>query len=326
MVFKKIKPITPSQRHLVQVNTKKILNELNNSRKSTLEKLSKSCSKNPIKKLSKGLTKNSGRNNYGRITVRHRGGGHKRKYRQIDFKRTFTKAIVKQIEYDPNRTAFIARIEHQTIVKNLNLSKPLVTEKTTRNLISENLKNLSKLKESYILAPKNLYAGMEIVCDNETPIQIGNSMLLQNIPIGSLIHNISLKPNKQGQYIRAAGTYGQLIQKTQKYARIKLPSGEHRYVPLNCMATLGIVSNEEHMNEQLGKAGRSRWLGRRPAVRGVAMNPVDHPHGGGEGKTGTKRPSVTPWARHTKGKPTRKAKKIKQEKKKKSFIIQNRKV
>ena len=305
MVFKKIKPITPSQRHLVQVNTKKILNELNNSRKSILEK----HETNPIKKLSKGLTKNSGRNNYGRITVRHRGGGHKRKYRQIDFKRTFTKAIVKQIEYDPNRTAFIARIEHQPY--------------------NSNLKNLSlknKAKESYILAPKNLYAGMEIFCDYETSIQIGNSMLLQNIPIGSLIHNISLKPNKQGQYIRAAGTYGQLIQKTQKYARIKLPSGEHRYIPLNCMATLGIVSNEEHMNEQLGKAGRSRWLGRRPAVRGVAMNPVDHPHGGGEGKTGTKRPSVTPWARHTKGKPTRKANKIKQDRKKKSFIIQNRKI
>jgi large subunit ribosomal protein L2 len=325
MVFKKIKPITPSQRHLVQVNTKKIFNELNNSRKSTLVK-------NPIKKLSKGLTKNSGRNNYGRITVRHRGGGHKRKYRQIDFKRTFTKAIVKQIEYDPNRTAFIARIEHQAVLTNLNLSKPptsINAKNTVKNKNEDNnsnLKNLSKPKESYILAPKNLYAGMEIFCDYETSIQIGNSMLLQNIPIGSLIHNISLKPNKHGQYIRAAGTYGQLIQKTQKYARIKLPSGEHRYVPLNCMATLGIVSNEEHMNEQLGKAGRSRWLGRRPAVRGVAMNPVDHPHGGGEGKTGTKRPSVTPWARHTKGKPTRKANKVKLDKKKKSFIIQNRKV
>ena len=304
MVFKKIKPITPSQRHLIQLNTKKILNELNDSLKKPYQSPnSKNFNKiDPIKKLTKGLTKNSGRNNYGRITVRHRGGGHKRKYRKIDFKRTFTKAIVKQIEYDPNRTAFIARIEHTDTFQN------------------------SLKKESYILAPKNLRAGMEINCNNETSIQIGNAMLLQNIPIGSLVHNISLKPNKGGQYIRAAGTYGQLIQKTQKYARIKLPSGEHRYVPLNCIATLGIVSNEEHMNQQLGKAGRSRWLGRRPTVRGVAMNPVDHPHGGGEGKTGTKRPSVTPWARHTKGKPTRKANKVKQDKKKKSFIIQSRKV
>lgn len=299
MVFKKIKPITPSQRHLIQVNTKKVLNELNIKNGENVQTTSGYKNKfNPIKKLTKGLNKKSGRNNYGRITVRHRGGGHKRKYRQIDFKRTFTKAIVKQIEYDPNRTAFIARIEHQM----------------------EDNKNY----ESYILAPKNLSAGMEISSNEETSIQVGNAMLLKHIPIGSLIHNISLKPNKKGQYIRAAGTYGQLIQKTKKYARVKLPSGEHRYVPLNCMATLGIVSNEEHMNEQLGKAGRSRWLGRRPSVRGVAMNPVDHPHGGGEGKTGTKRPSVTPWARHTKGKPTRKAYKVKKDKKNKSFIIQRR--
>lgn len=337
MVFKKIKPITPSQRHLVQVNTKKIFNELNNFKKQT----NKTLTNNPIKKLSKGLKKNSGRNNYGRITVRHRGGGHKRKYRKIDFKRSFTNAIVKQIEYDPNRTAFIARIEHKTF-SDFEQTQQLEYDpnRTSDNQISQatlphvnkenkttfdSTLNFTKPKESYILAPKNLYAGMEISSNTETSIQIGNAMLLQNIPIGSLIHNISLKPNKHGQYVRAAGTYGQLIQKTQKYARIKLPSGEHRYMPLTCMATLGIVSNEDHMNEQLGKAGRSRWLGRRPSVRGVAMNPVDHPHGGGEGKTGTKRPSVTPWARHTKGKPTRKANKIKQDKKKKSFIIQNRK-
>jgi large subunit ribosomal protein L2 len=291
MVFKKIKPTTPSQRHLIQVNTKKLLNNnfINQNNSNITDTVFKSLKNKPIKKLTKGLKKHSGRNNYGRITVRHRGGGHKRKYRQIEFKRTLNNGIVQQIEYDPNRSAFIARVK-------INDSEKLT-------------------KEIYILAPKNLEAGMQISCAEETSIQIGNAMLLKNIPIGSLIHNISFKPNKRGQYIRAAGTFGQLIQKTKKYARIKLPSGEHRYAPLSCFATLGIISNENHMNEQLGKAGRSRWLGKRPAVRGVAMNPVDHPHGGGEGKTGTKRPSVTPWARHTKGKPTRNKRKVKKDKK-----------
>lgn len=313
MIFKKIKPTTPSQRHLIQVNTKKLLQKLNN--KISVKNITKS-----IKKLTKGLNKKSGRNNYGRITVRHRGGGHKRKYRLIEFKRNFAKGIVQQIEYDPNRTAFIARIQY---FENNNLNPDNNENPDNKEITEQNKKNLrAKLTESYILAPKNLEVGMEISCHNETPIQIGNAMLLKNIPIGSLIHNISIKPNKKGQYIRAAGTYGQLIQKTKKYARIKLPSGEHRYIPLSCMATLGVVSNEDHMNEQLGKAGRARWLGRRPSVRGVAMNPVDHPHGGGEGKTGTKRPSVTPWAKHTKGKPTRKVFKSKRN----TFIVQSRKV
>lgn len=272
MSFKKIKPTTPARRHLVLVNKTLVVQKTK-----------------PIKKLTKGLSKQSGRNNYGRITVRHKGGGHKRKYRLIEFKREKKDAIVTNIEYDPNRTVFLARIKD------------------------------SKGNESYILAPKDLKKGMKISCQEETPIQVGNAMFLKNIPIGSLIHNLSIHPNRNGQYIRSAGTYGQLVQKTSRFARVKLSSGEHRSFPLDSFATLGILSNENHMHEKLGKAGRSRWKGIRPSVRGVAMNPVDHPHGGGEGKTGTKRPPVSPWAKLTKGQPTRK------KKKKNLYIIQFRK-
>jgi large subunit ribosomal protein L2 len=272
MVFKKIKAVTPSQRHLLKVKTTNILSK-----------------KKPIKKKTKKLKKKSGRNHSGQITIHHRGGGHKKKYRLIEFKREKKSAVVTDIEYDPNRTSYIARIK-------------------------DNIGN-----ESYILAPKDLKIGATVQCKNETTIQIGNSMILENMPIGSLLHNLSLKPNQAGKYIRSAGTFGQLIQKSKIFGRIKLPSGEQRYIPLKCSATLGIVSNENHKDETLGKAGRRRWLGKRPTVRGVAMNPIDHPHGGGEGKTSGGRPSVTPWGKPTKGQPTRK------KKKKDIFLIENRK-
>ena len=273
-MFKKQNAKTPSQRHLLQINTTKLF-----------------IKKKPIKNKTIGLKKTGGRNNLGRITVRHHGGGHKKKYRLIEFKREPKSGIVQGLEYDPNRTSYIARI--------------LGTD----------------TKEFYILAPQGLTAGMSIQADNnlKTNIQIGDATRLENLPIGSLIHNLAIKENKRGQYIRAAGTFGQLIQKTAKYARIKLPSSEQRYVPLNCFATLGSISNENHKHQIIGKAGRSRWLGIRPSVRGVAMNPVDHPHGGGEGKTSGGRPSVTPWGRLTKGQPTRK------KNKKSLFLIQDRK-
>jgi large subunit ribosomal protein L2 len=260
-IFKRTHPFLPSQRHLVQLNLNVMLDKIK-----------------PIKKKSKLRLKKNGRNHSGKITISHRGGGHKKKYRIIDFYRKDKRSVLTHVEYDPNRSAFIARISAED-------------------------------GESYILAPQNYKHGMALETGENVPVQVGNCTSLRQMPVGSLIHNLSLHKYKKGQYIRSAGTYGQLLKKTNKFARIKLPSKEHRHVFLDCRATYGMVSNENHRYKQLGKAGRSRWMGIRPTVRGVAMNPVDHPHGGGEGKTSGGRPSVTPWGKPTKGQPTRKKKK-----------------
>ena len=260
MSIRQVKPTTSSQRQLIQVD----YSELSN--------------KKPYRNLTKGLSKSGGRNNHGRLTAFRKGGGHKRKYRFVDFKRTsFKKGFVKAIEYDPNRSGFIA----------------LVTTETNMSF--------------YILSPEGLKVGDIIESGPEASIRIGNTLPLRNIPIGTKIHNIEIKRGKGGQYARAAGSFGVLIQKVQdgKYAQIRLKSNEQRLVPLDCCATIGVVSNVDHENISLSKAGRSRWLGRRPTVRGVAMYPVDHPHGGGEGKTSGGRPSVSPWGKLTKGPKTR---------------------
>jgi len=257
MILKKINPTTSSLRQLVILN------------KFFLSK------QNPVKSKTKGLINCAGRNNLGRITNFHKGGGHKKLYRKIDFIRKDLTGIVFSIEYDPNRTAYVASIFFK-----------------------------EKNSFCYILAPKGLKIGDLIKSGLNANIKIGHSLVLDKIPIGSFIHNISLKPHQKGQIARAAGNYAQLIQKNQKYAKIKLRSGEQRLLPLNCTATLGIVSNENHNLVSLSKAGRSRWLNNKPIVRGVAMNPVDHPHGGGQGKTSGGRPSVTPWGKPTKGQPT----------------------
>lgn len=234
----------------------------------------------PEKSLLLPLKKTGGRNCYGRITSRYIGGGHKRLYRIIDFKRDKhgIPARVASIEYDPNRSAFIALLHY------------IDGEKR------------------YILAPHNLQVGEILMSGENADIKPGNALPLKNIPLGTLIHNIELKKGKGGQIIRSAGTYGQLMAKEGNYAHIKLPSGEVRMVHLECYATIGQVSNLDHENVSLGKAGRSRWLGRNPRVRGVAMNPVDHPLGGGEGKTSGGRHPVTPWGVPTKGYKTRRNK------------------
>lgn len=261
MIRKKIKPITPSQRHTILLK--------NNSLDSS-NKIKK-------KKLIKGYQRANGRNNQGKITVKHRGGGHKRNYRNISFNREITNVngVVTHILYDPNRTANIAYIQN-------------------------------KKEHFLILAPEGLKKKTYIQTSKEAELKIGNSLPLKNIPIGSLIHNISLYTKSKAQIARSAGTYAQLIQKVNNnFAQIRLKSGELKILPLYCYATLGIVSNIDHKKTRIGKAGRSRWLNRRPKVRGVAKNPVDHPHGGGEGKTSGGRPSVTPLGKITKGKPTR---------------------
>ena len=312
MALTKKKPQTPSLRHTLLVNHSGILDTI--------------LPKNFIKKHCKGKIQKSGRNNQGRITVRRRGGGHKQRYRLIDFKRTSFqgKHSVYSIEYDPNRSSYIAVIGPV-------FSKNLL--KKDKNSILLYLKTLDKKLFSYILAPKSLKVGDIVSNDNfkmefperyEFSTSPGSTLYLGNMPLGSLIHNIELKANFGGQIARAAGTYGQLIQKKGLIgqggkARIRFPSGEHRWVPLHCTASLGVLSNESQNQQKLGKAGRSRWLGNRPKVRGVAMNPVDHPHGGGEGKTSGGRPSVTPWGRPTKGYITR------SKKKKNSNIILKRK-
>jgi large subunit ribosomal protein L2 len=234
----------------------------------------------PEKTLLRPLKKKGGRNNYGRMTIRHVGGGHKRKYRVIDFKRNKRDipAKVASIEYDPNRSARIALLHYMDGEKR------------------------------YIIAPVDLKVGEIVVASESADIKPGNALPLRNIPSGSVIHNVELKPGKGGQIIRSAGSNGQLLGKEGKYARIRLPSGEDRLVLLNCFATIGQVSNIDHENISLGKAGRRRWLGRRPRVRGVAMNPVDHPMGGGEGKSSGGRHPVTPWGVPTKGLKTRKNK------------------
>ena len=260
MALKNFKPVTSTRRHLVLVDH----SELHKGK--------------PVKKLTVGLTGNGGRNNFGRITARRRGGGHKRKYRMVDFKRQKfdVAATVERLEYDPNRTAFIALIKY-----------------TDGEL-------------SYILAPQRLAVGDQVVSGERCDIKPGNAMPMNNIPVGTIIHNIEMKPGKGGQIARAGGTYAQLIGRDQGYAQLKLTSGELRMVRGECVATIGAVSNPDQANIKIGKAGRKRWLGKRPSVRGVAMNPVDHPHGGGEGRTSGGRHPVTPWGKPTKGKRTRK--------------------
>ena len=263
MALKKYNPTTPSQRGLVRVD------------KSDLWK------GGPVKQLTEGISKTGGRNNRGRITSRHIGGGHKKLYRLIDFKRNKFDSIatIERIEYDPNRTAYIALIKYED----------------------------GEL--SYILAPAKLNPGDKIVSGNgDVDIKIGNCLPLKNIPVGTIVHNVEMKPGKGGQIARSAGASVSLVGKDSGYAQLKLASGELRIVPLSCMATIGTLSNADKKNTIVGKAGRNRWLGRRPHVRGVAMNPVDHPHGGGEGKTSGGRHPVTPWGKPTKGKKTRKNK------------------
>ena len=232
----------------------------------------------PEKSLLKPLSKNSGRNSYGRITVRHRGGGNRRKYRVIDFKRTKfdVQATVKTLEYDPNRSAHIALIEYTDGVK------------------------------AYILAPVGLKVGDTVVAGPTADIKPGNALPLVNIPVGTFIHNVELYPGKGGQLARAAGNAAQLMAKEGAYALLRLPSGELRNVPVNCMASIGQVGNTDHENVKIGKAGRTRHMGIRPTVRGSVMNPNDHPHGGGEGKSPIGRPGpVTPWGKPALGYKTR---------------------
>jgi large subunit ribosomal protein L2 len=263
MIFKKYKPTTPSLRHLKLLKKEKEL-----------------CFNTPLKSETFFKKEFAGRNNQGKITIYQRGGGKKKLFRKINFLRNDLKGIVEKIEYDPNRTAYIARIF-----------------------------DFLKKNHFYILASSNLKRGDYIQSGENSPLKEGNSLPLSQIPIGFIIHNLSIKANFKGQFIRSAGTYGQLIQKNVSYARIKLPSGEQKLVSIKNYATIGMVSNLNHCYTVLGKAGRSRWKNKRPIVRGVAMNPVDHPHGGGEGKTSGGRPSVTPWGKPTKGQPTKKLKK-----------------
>ena len=259
MALKTFRPTTPSRRQLVLVD------------RSHLHK------GRPAKALTKGLTKKGGRNNQGRQTVRHRGGGHKRLYRTIDFKRCKfdVPATVERLEYDPNRSAFIALLRYEDG------------------------------EIAYILAPQRIGPGDVVMAADRADIKPGNAMPMRNMPVGTIIHNIEMKSGKGGQLARAAGNYAQLIGKDAGYALLRLSSGEQRMVRGECMATVGAVSNSDNQNINMGKAGRKRWLGRRPTVRGVVMNPVDHPHGGGEGRTSGGRHPVTPWGVPTKGKRTR---------------------
>jgi large subunit ribosomal protein L2 len=232
----------------------------------------------PVKTLTEGLSKSGGRNNRGRITTFHRGGGHKRTYRMIDFKRVKFDAVgtVERLEYDPNRTAWIALIKYED----------------------------GEL--AYIVAPQRLSAGDKVISSmNTVDVKPGNAMPLERMPVGTIVHNIELKPRKGGQVARSAGAYAQYVGRDQGWAILRLNSGEQRRVHGTCLATVGAVSNQDHSNTSLGKAGRSRWLGRKPVTRGVAMNPIDHPHGGGEGRTSGGRHPVTPWGKPTKGKKTR---------------------
>ena len=238
---------------------------------------SSSTENDPYKPLVRGLMQTGGRNNVGRLAVRHQGGGHKRRYRTIDFRRDKVgiPAKVERIEYDPNRSADIALVCY------------------------------ADGERRYILAPAGLEPGRTIVASPEADIVPGNALPLRVIPLGTTLHNIELRPGKGGQMARSAGTFAQLVAKEGNYAQLRMPSGEVRRVPLVCKATVGQVGNIEHENVSLGKAGRSRWKGLRPKVRGVAMNPVDHPHGGGEGKTSGGRNPVTPWGQPTRGYKTR---------------------
>lgn len=259
MALKNFNPTTPGRRNLVLVD------------RGDLWKGA------PVKKLTEGLTKKGGRNNTGRITARRRGGGHKRLYRIVDFKRRKfdVPATVERLEYDPNRSAFIA------------------------------LLNYEDGEQSYILAPQRLAIGDTVISGEKADIKPGNAMPLASIPVGTIVHNVEMKPGKGGQMARAAGAYVQLVGRDAGYAILRLNSGETRMVPAACMATVGAVSNPDNSNTSMAKAGRMRWKGRKPVVRGVAMNPIDHPHGGGEGRTSGGRHPVTPWGKSTKGMRTR---------------------
>ncbi|GAB4292830.1 MAG: 50S ribosomal protein L2 [Ignavibacteriaceae bacterium] len=263
MAIKKLKPITPGTRF---------------ASVAAFEEITKS---KPEKSLTVTLTKSGGRNNLGRVTARHRGGGHKRRYRIIDFKRDKhgVPAVVKAIEYDPNRSCRIALLSY------------IDGEKR------------------YIISPEGLKVGDKIQSGSGSEISVGNALPLREMPLGSFVHNVELKPGKGGQIGRSAGAALQLMAKEGQYAQLKMPSGEIRMIHLDCIATYGSVGNSEHENISIGKAGRSRWLGKRPHVRGVAMNPVDHPMGGGEGKTSGGGHPVSPWGQKAKGLKTRKRKK-----------------
>lgn len=253
----------------------------NGRRNMTSSDFAEITTSTPEKTLLQPLKNNAGRNNNGRITVRHQGGGHKRQYRVIDFKRNKDNVVatVQTIEYDPNRSANIALVHYSDGVK------------------------------AYILAPKGLEVGMTIVSGADADIKIGNALPLENIPVGTVIHNIEMKPGKGGQLIRSAGTSAQVLGKEGKYVLVRLNSGEVRMILATCRATIGSVGNEQHSLIQLGKAGRSRWLGKRPQSRGSVMNPNDHPHGGGEGKAPVGRPQpMTPWGKKSRGIKTRNSK------------------
>jgi large subunit ribosomal protein L2 len=273
MALKQYKPRTQGQRQLINIDR----SELHKGK--------------PHKKLVHGLSRKSGRNNQGRITSWNRGGGHKKLYREIDFKRDKRDLIgtVDRIEYDPNRSSFIALVTY--------------TDEEKR----------------YIIAPDRLKAGDQVIASEKADIKTGNAMQVRNMPIGTIIHNLELKIGKGGQVARAAGNYVQIMGRDGQYVIIKMGSGEMRLVHGECFATVGVVSNQDHSNRSDGKAGRSRWKGKRPHVRGVAMNPIDHPHGGGEGKTSGGRHPVTPWGKKTKGLKTRHN--LRTDK----FIIRNRK-
>ena len=259
MALRNYKPVTPGQRQLVLVD------------RSGLHKGA------PVKALTEGKNASGGRNNAGRTTVRFRGGGHKQAYRKIDFKRRKfdVPGKVERLEYDPNRTGFIALVKYDD----------------------------GEL--AYILAPQRLAVGDTIIAGENVDVKPGNAMPVGNMPIGTIVHNIEFKIGKGGQLARSAGAYAQIVGRDQDYVILRLNSGEQRLVPGRCMASVGAVSNPDHMNTSMGKAGRMRWLGFRPHNRGVAMNPVDHPHGGGEGRTSGGRHPVTPWGKPTKGKKTR---------------------
>ncbi|CAO4165889.1 50S ribosomal protein L2 [Methylorubrum populi] len=260
MALKTFKPVTPSLRQLVLVDRRELYKG------------------KPVKVLTEGKSSSGGRNNLGRITVRFRGGGHKRVLRNVDFKRRENlnvPATVERIEYDPNRTAFIALI------------------------------TFPDGKQSYILAPQRLSPGDKVVAGESVDVKPGNAGPIGSMPVGTIVHNVELKIGKGGAIARSAGNYAQIVGRDQGYVTLRLNSGEQRLVHGQCFASVGAVSNPDHMNISLGKAGRNRWLGKRPHNRGVAMNPVDHPHGGGEGRTSGGRNPVTPWGVPTKGKKTR---------------------
>lgn len=270
--IKTYNPTTPAMRFRTSLDNKELSKE------------------RPLKRLTKSKQRISGRNNKGRLTIRHRGGGHKKLYRIIDFRRDKREIAAKvvSLEYDPNRSARIALLAY------------------------------ADGEKRYILAPDGLAVGATVIAGDGADILIGNSLPLKNIPLGTMIHNIELKKGKGGQMARSAGTAAQLLAKEAGYAQIKMPSGETRMVHLDCYATIGQVGNLNYENVSIGKAGRTRWLGRRPTVRGVAMNPIDHPHGGGEGKTSGGRHPVSPWGLPTKGYKTRNNKRTQR------FIIKRR--